>query len=73
MGQIKFAIDLRLARRLAGLSQAALARKAGIDQSVLCKLETGVRKRPSYEVALRLADALGIQPRELFLIQDDAA
>jgi len=75
MGDIKLTIDLKMARRLLGLTQTELAKKAGVDLSVVSKLEAGKRKRPSYEVAVRIAEALGLEPRELFLIdhQDDAA
>lgn len=51
---------LRDLRHRAGLSQAALARAAGISKAYLSELEGDAGRRPSADVLLRLADALGV-------------
>ncbi len=55
---------LRQARERIGLSRDELARRIGLDASYIYRLETGAR-RPSREVALALAEALGIKSDEL--------
>ena len=50
--------DLRLD---SGLSQDALASRAGLSRDAIAALERGRRKRPRPETARVLADALGIQ------------
>ena len=55
---------LRRLRRERALSQRALAREAGIGLDTVNKLETGLRD--ALPATLRkLADALGVEPREL--------
>ena len=56
---------LRRFRRQASLSQGELARRAGISKPYISELETGAGRRPSAEILLRLADALGITIAEL--------
>ena len=53
---------LREARRRAGISQAELARRAGIPRSVLSLYESG-RRQPSTEALGRLLAAAGFQLR----------
>jgi transcriptional regulator with XRE-family HTH domain len=52
----KRVVALRTAR---GLDQAELARLAGVDPWNLCRLEKGQIQRPSLEIVLRVAIALG--------------
>ncbi len=52
-------------RRARGLSQAELARRAGITRQALSAIEAG-RYAPSVTVALRLAHVLGCQVEDLF-------
>lgn len=52
-------------REESGLSQRALAERAGISPSMLHAIEKGTRK-PSLDSARRLAQALGISLDELF-------
>lgn len=59
------AIELKKYRKIAGLSQNALARKSGVDVSLICRLEKGRRKRLSYDNVVRLARALNLEPEEL--------
>ena len=51
-------------RKRAGLSQRALARKAGVAQSVIAGLERG-KHTPSETSLGKLANALGISPSDL--------
>lgn len=52
------ALDLRRLREDVGLTQRTLARAAGIDQSLVSRIERG-RVRPTLEAYVRLATALG--------------
>jgi transcriptional regulator with XRE-family HTH domain len=60
----------RLGQRIAatrhrtGLTQAALAERAGIDPVTLSRWETGARS-PSICALVRLADVLGVRPGDL--------
>jgi transcriptional regulator with XRE-family HTH domain len=55
---------LKRLRRERALSQRALARESGVGLDTVNKLETGLRD--ALPVTLRkLADALGVEPREL--------
>jgi transcriptional regulator with XRE-family HTH domain len=56
---------LALLRDLRGLSQAALARKAGIGKSQLSKYETG-KEKPKLESLSKLLAVLEIQPLQFF-------
>lgn len=57
-------------RQAKGLSQAALARVAGVPRSWLVELEQGKIRQPSVDKALALARALGVPVEAL---ADDAA
>src|ERR1039457_2265866 len=55
-------------KRLRGekrLSQAALSREAEVSPAYLSELESGLGKRPSGQVLMRLAKALGVTIAEL--------
>ncbi|MEE9218646.1 MAG: helix-turn-helix domain-containing protein [Acidobacteriota bacterium] len=62
--------DLDVGRRIMasrlqrGLSQGAVARRAGFDPSYLSRIETG-RVHPTVRTAIRLASALGISLSDL--------
>lgn len=56
--------NLRTLRLARGLTQPALAEKAGIEQSYLSKLENG-RSKPSEDVLGRLAQALEVKAETL--------
>jgi transcriptional regulator with XRE-family HTH domain len=59
------ALNMRERRYILGLSQAKLAEAANIATAYVAMIETE-RKFPSVEVLERLADALKIDPTELF-------
>jgi transcriptional regulator with XRE-family HTH domain/Zn-dependent peptidase ImmA (M78 family) len=59
------------ARRGAGLTQADLAREAGLDRSAVAKLEIGVRRVTALELA-RISEATG-RPFEWFLTEPPAS
>lgn len=54
-------------REAAGLTQYGLAKRAGIQQSHLRKIEEEGTE-PGVRLALRLADVLGADVRELFAV-----
>jgi transcriptional regulator with XRE-family HTH domain len=49
-----------LLRRRSGLSQHALAAKAGVDVMTISRLERGTKKRLEIEPLARLAQAFGV-------------
>jgi DNA-binding XRE family transcriptional regulator len=57
--------SLRRARERAGLSQAALAERAGVSRPLVAAVERG-RHRPGIDAALALAAALGTTAEALF-------
>jgi transcriptional regulator with XRE-family HTH domain len=57
--------NLKQLRSEKRLSQAALARKAEVSAAYLSELESGRGTRPSGQVLLRLAKALGVTIAEL--------
>jgi transcriptional regulator with XRE-family HTH domain len=48
-----------------GLSQAALARAAGLHPSLISAIERGKTDNPTFETLIALADGLGITKSEL--------
>ncbi len=64
MTPLQFRIkELREAR---GLSQATLAEHVGVRQATINDLENGHSRRDTLALLERLADALGVEPGELF-------
>ncbi len=63
---------LRAARKLRGLNQGELARRAGLQASAISHFETGARK-PSFDNLKRLADALKVTTDYLLGRVDDPA
>lgn len=61
-------MELRKYRRIAGLTQAQLAQKAGVDATLISRLERGQRQTASYETIVRLARALNLEPEELVAV-----
>jgi transcriptional regulator with XRE-family HTH domain len=71
-----FGVRLRQAREGAGMSQEALASKAGFDEfsasARISQYETG-KHLPRYEIACKLADALSISVAFLYADDDKTA
>jgi len=61
-------MDLRIARKIASLTQQQLAQRAGVTNSFISLIENGHRdiRTVGYETVVRLARALGVEPDELF-------
>lgn len=59
------AMELKKYRRIAGLTQEELARKSGVDVTLISRFERGNRRRLSYDNIVRLARALNLEPEEL--------
>lgn len=59
-----FARNLRNAREKAGLSQDALADKAGMHRNAIALLEAGKRD-PKVSTVVKLAKALGVKASDL--------
>ncbi len=55
-----FAARLRHLRTQAGLTAYALAKKSGVSKQTISNLESGRIHSPSWDVAGKLADALGV-------------
>ena len=60
-----FAANLRHERKAGGLSQRALAQRAGLDRTYVGSVERGERN-VSIDNIERLAEALGIELADLF-------
>jgi transcriptional regulator with XRE-family HTH domain len=58
---MRFADKLKELRAGAGLSQPALAKKAGLPLGSIRQYEQG-RREPYWQVVFKLADALGVEP-----------
>ena len=61
---------LQEARRQSGLTQAELARRAGVPQSTVAKIERG-RRDPSLSTLERLVRAAGLELRVQLAPRDD--
>jgi predicted ATPase/DNA-binding XRE family transcriptional regulator len=59
-----FGQQLRRFRLRAGLSQAALAERAGVAAAAVAALERGLRRTPYPQTLGALADALGLSPED---------
>jgi len=63
-------MELRTARQIAGLTQQQLAEKAGVDDSLISRLENGDRDGVRYTSIVRIARALNItNPLDLFPVE----
>lgn len=56
---------VRERRKRLGLSQEALAERAGLDQQDISRIELGKVSEPGFTKGLRLADALQLDPHDL--------
>src|SRR5690348_9827156 len=68
MDEVSFGVWLQRRRRALDMTQAGLGRRAGVAAATIRKIEADER-RPSAQVAERLADALAVPPagRALFV------
>lgn len=57
---------LRKIRKEKGLTQVELASIAGVDATVISRIESGVIARPAWETVARLSKALGVSPEKIF-------
>jgi len=60
-----FADKLKYNRKLAGLTQAELAKRLGVSHQMIAAYESG-SKNPKWETIMRLADALDVNPEQLY-------
>jgi transcriptional regulator with XRE-family HTH domain len=67
-------MDLKVARRIARLTQRDLASAAGVDDSFISLIESGKRDiaTVNYKTVVLLARALNVTPEELFPIPQAA-
>lgn len=61
--------NLQVVRNKKGLSYQEMAKKLGITLQAYWMIENGKRGL-SYEMAVRIAEILGMTPDEIFLIND---
>jgi transcriptional regulator with XRE-family HTH domain len=66
-------MELKKYRRIAGLTQQQLADKAGVDATIISRLERGARATASYATIVRLARALNLEPEELVAVTKRAS
>jgi transcriptional regulator with XRE-family HTH domain len=59
-------MSLKVARKIAGLTQRELGQRAHVDPTIISGLERGTRRSASYATLVRLARALNCEPEELF-------
>lgn len=59
--------NLKELRKAAGLTQAELAKKSGVNLSMIQFYEQGFKdlNKAAFETGLRIAEALGCDPRDL--------
>ena len=62
-----FAVALKHARQVKGLSTTELARRCGISTGYLSKLETGERPAPPPDLLWKLANHVSSDPTELLM------
>jgi DNA-binding XRE family transcriptional regulator len=60
---------VREQRDRAGLTQADLAQRAGLTRRTVITIEADPEYRPRMDVAIRLAEALGLEFAELWQIE----
>jgi DNA-binding XRE family transcriptional regulator len=58
-------IELLVARRREGVTQAELGKAVGVSENTICKLETK-RRTPDRALAEKIAKRLNAKPEDLF-------
>ena len=71
MAEYSLAQRLRVARAYKGWSQRELAKKAGLNNVQLSKLERGITKEVQGSTLRRLCEALDVSPQFLLGMTDD--
>jgi transcriptional regulator with XRE-family HTH domain len=69
-------MNLKMARKIARITQHELAKRAGVDDSLISRLERGERSGLRHDSAVRIARALNVSAEELFPVapgEGDAA
>lgn len=61
--------ELYDARKKAGLTQEQIAERVGIDRTYFNAIENG-RRRPALDIAIRIAQLLGVEVTDIFLPSD---
>jgi transcriptional regulator with XRE-family HTH domain len=67
----QFGTNVRRWRKKCGLSQEELADRAGLHPTYVSGIETGYRN-PTVKIVGRIAEALEIEPADLFRIDADS-
>jgi transcriptional regulator with XRE-family HTH domain len=62
--QLAFARLLKQHRVISGLSQEALAERAGLSHRAISALERGISRTPHLDTVTLLARALGLSPQQ---------
>jgi len=70
---VEFSTRLREARKSAGLTQEALARRLDVTVTTVSRWETGAFKPKSLDELYRIADTLGVRPSDLLAGNGDVA
>jgi transcriptional regulator with XRE-family HTH domain len=74
---VKWSVDqgfpLRLRQAMGEMSDADLARRAGMTRAVIGQYLKGEKKNPHALIIFAIADALGVSPRWLLLGQEEPA
>lgn len=60
-------VHLRPLRLEKGWTQEELARRSGVDQSTISRIENGLTRGVGLGIVERLAEALGLNPRSLLV------
>lgn len=63
---LEIGLRVRALRESAGLTQAALAKKMGVSQQVISRIESGNAENPTYGTLERIALAMGHKLRVEF-------
>ena len=66
-GMTSLTVHLRPVRLEKGWTQEELARRSGVDQSTISRIENGLTRGVGLGIIERLAAALGLNPRSLFV------
>lgn len=66
-------MELKKYRKVARLTQQQLADKAGVDATIISRLERGERQTASFETIVLLARALNLEPEELQPVEAPAS